>query len=662
LNGWSGGWQPDKGQPQLDATMIPDLSNVVFTEGYGIEKRKGYEKVSDDITGTKEVSTIDRGSSTGGTWTLQYFYPLGSGTTGNIAYDANNTTVKAAVEATNAITTATVTGAGTGGDPWIITIDDPISGWYVVGDDTNLTGGDSTLTVTETVQGLSAQDVAGQVLIKHVEKLVSNYPRFEQQVFYINENDGHIFRQSLGEILKDFESEGNGTDFVRSGFALGPWTQANGPRPWSVQAITFGDSIYITSQRVGGTQSNGQAHMTHDGTDLTHTLPVIYDAGANSWSTLAVHLLAGATSGFPTARCLLNHYDRIFAGNVVNQTGSSDYRYRSRIYWSDAGTAETWKADSYITVGADDDGSDITNITPFRESIIILKQDSFWSLVGTDEDTFALYSLSDRYGTEATYGAVADESLFYFFDSTAGVIAYNGVQFTNISEPINTGMLADLNRAATFKTTLWLDENRLYVSIPVGDFASGPGDHATRTYVYDIRLKVWTKWTIGYVPDPTQDKLDTVVATTDADLFTGKFFAGGINDTVGLMRVEATDNDAGVAISSYFETIWINPGDVGEIHRLRRLDIVTDSPDGTITTDVYRNFNDTTAFSTGTFTPVGTLDQYHLQDQSHDGSFWSWLKIKLTNNVVSESFKVNVLGGSYSTRRQSRMTHGGLNQ
>lgn len=652
IRGWDGGWQPDLEPLSLEPNMIEDLMNMEFTEGFGLRKRKGFEKVTTDIAGTKTVTTVNRGTATGGTFTLTYFYVNGFGTTAAIAFDASAATVEAAVEATSAIIAATVTGTGTSGDPWVITIDEPITSHRVSGTSSL---SDGSLTVNQTTVGLSQLDTAGYIIIEGMEQEIQNYPRNQQHVLYINESDGMIWHASLGSLLKE-ESDGGGSDLARTGFALGRHDASNGPRPYSVQAIVSGENIYVTSQRVAGTSGNGTTIQTHDGTDTTHTKPFKYDASTDTWSSLAPHLLAGGTSGFPTARCLLNQYDTIFAANVVRQAGdASDYKYRSRIYWSTPGTVETWSATAFITVGSDEDGTDITSMTPFREAIVVLKGKSFWMLTGTDTDTFALYNLSEVLGSESTDAVAADERFFYFFDTTEGVVTYDGANFVNISEPINAHILSLINRNAIFKVNLWLDEYRLYVSIPIGGFASGSTlDHNTRTFVYDKRTQIWSQYSIGMVPQVTQDQPDGVLGTSDQDLLTGAYYTGGIADEVGLQRWASTDSDNGTTIAAFFKTAWLNPGEVGDKHRLRRIEFIAADEGDVVDVSLYRNFS-TVAWKTGTFTPTtGTIDSWHEQQPNYDGELWSWLQIKLDNDTDAETFQVDGMAFSYSTRSLRR--------
>ncbi len=86
--------------------------------------------------------------ATAGTFTLTF-----SGqTTADIAYNASAATVESALEALSTITDVTVTGVGTSGDPWVVIFVNPgkQNVAEMTADDTNLTGGTSTiLTTTE---------------------------------------------------------------------------------------------------------------------------------------------------------------------------------------------------------------------------------------------------------------------------------------------------------------------------------------------------------------------------------------------------------------------------------------------------------------------------------------------------------------------------------
>lgn len=86
----------------------------------------------------KEVLTIHRGAASGGTWDLTI-----KGQTLTADWDETAGALETLVEALSTVTAATVTGDGTSGDPWIITIDDPIKSLPASADGSNLTPSDS---------------------------------------------------------------------------------------------------------------------------------------------------------------------------------------------------------------------------------------------------------------------------------------------------------------------------------------------------------------------------------------------------------------------------------------------------------------------------------------------------------------------------------------
>lgn len=97
---------------------------------------------------------------TGGTFNLTFMEVASA----EIAHHANAAAMKSALELNANITTVEVTGAGTEGDPWLITFVDPAGDvGAITGDDTSLTGqtGGTIIAVVTTGDGsLTVEDVA----------------------------------------------------------------------------------------------------------------------------------------------------------------------------------------------------------------------------------------------------------------------------------------------------------------------------------------------------------------------------------------------------------------------------------------------------------------------------------------------------------------------
>jgi hypothetical protein len=128
-----------------------------------VEPHPGLRKVGRTVTyvtaGVKEVLTIHRGAASGGTWTLT----VDEQETSDINWNAAAGTVETAVEALSSVTAATVTGAGTSGDPWVITIDDPIRKLSTRADGSNLTPSDL-LVFVETTPGKTPGELKPAVI------------------------------------------------------------------------------------------------------------------------------------------------------------------------------------------------------------------------------------------------------------------------------------------------------------------------------------------------------------------------------------------------------------------------------------------------------------------------------------------------------------------
>ncbi len=97
--------------------------------------------------GVKEVLTVDIGAATGGTWELTI-----NDQSVTVDFDETGAALEILVETLSTIVAATVTGDGSSGDPWIITIDNPIATLSASGDGALLTPSDL-LTFVETTPG-----------------------------------------------------------------------------------------------------------------------------------------------------------------------------------------------------------------------------------------------------------------------------------------------------------------------------------------------------------------------------------------------------------------------------------------------------------------------------------------------------------------------------
>jgi len=503
-------------------------------------------------------------------------------------------------------------------------------------------------------------------------------PIFRQACFVFNTSDGSIYFQDFGDLAEDFLVEGDGADFVDTGHSLGNAGSGstNYFRIWPISVLTWDDKVYMTSLRYSGFSGGSGAGGTWE-TQATTTgspsLPLIWDAQAGTYSRPAVHDLDGTTSGFPRARTAITHHARIFAANV-HKGGS--YRYPSRVYWShideNGSYPQTWNTNSYVEVSADD-GTEITALVPFGESILIFKNDSTWSLVGTDEDTFALYPLDKKIGTEGTYSATAGRGEAYFFDTHSTTVwMYDGARFEDIGAPVARYIRENLNYNAVAKAVLQIQDNYLWFSYPKGSVATTQADENTETLAYDLKLKVWTRWDFGVVPSIQSRYSDfTVSASGTVPGDSNPYFAvsAAANDNVVMKGyMGETDPDAnmvwqdkGVNYTMQFRTAWFAPDRGTEQKRLRRIEFLTAENSDQIDVTMYRDFS-STAWQTFNFDPLAhadTIVEYHLQQSVVDiSSKWNWLACDVQATHANEA-QINGISYRWSLRLAPRGDIGG---
>ena len=517
--------------------------------------------------------------------------------------------------------------------------------------------------VTTSVAGLEA---AEQMHIMNVETAASltAQPSFTQEVLNFNDTDSEVWYATMGDLLEE-ERDGTGADLAYSGQAIGAWdkTLTNYFRTFNIASVVFEEFIYITALRFGGFSSVSTIE-THDGNAAGASKPIKYDVLNDTWTRPLPHALDGTTTGFPSARCAIAEYDRIFVANIYKMSG---YRYPSRIYWSDAGTAETFQSTSFIEIGIDD-GSEIVQMLPMGDAILIFKNDKTYLLLGTDEDTFMVRNISPRFGTRSSQGAVEHKGKAYFFDQSNGLMSYDGANFENVSRPINKYMLKDIgfNREADFKVNVQNVDDRIFVSIPIG---SDIDDIVARTFIYDTKLDVWTQWYTGIssqIREAQTDHSYTGVGLAGS----GDHFFGSPEGEIGMFRLEGDVSEdelvaADRTVVAQVDTGWLTPGEIGNRHRLRRLDLLTGSAsESNCDLTMYRDFNATDTWQTATFDPDGTLDAWHHQDVSfNDKTMFTWLQMKIIQDQGT-NLVANILGFqmNVSSRPWQRGKQGSLNQ
>lgn len=375
---------------------------------------------------------------------------------------------------------------------------------------------------------------------------------------------------------------------------------AAGRRTFPIEAAALDDQLYLFSQR-GNT-------WRYDGTTWTE----ITDTTLNEGGT-------AATPEAPRAATAATHLNRIFAGNVYE--GGNNYR--SRLFWSETpvdnsgdAAGNRWKATSFIDV-SEDDGTQIRKVASFQSSLVIFKDHSIHVLTGVDEASFALVPIEGNVGTAAPHSVAFDETSLYFFDRDEGVYLFDGVRVHRIDQAINDYLLDGIAYGFSYKAKGIISDGKYFLSVPWG---SGT-EYNTRTFVFDPRLGAWSEYDIGWF---------------DHMKWSGVEYVTGHNDQEGIytFRQGATSDDAedgsAQAINWHLETAWIPEFTQQGMteHRLRRLDLWTETTASTYTLDLYIDGEYTTVKS---YTVTPDTSRIRLPGYP---KYWSRIKLRFYGSVT----------------------------
>lgn len=314
--------------------------------------------------------------------------------------------------------------------------------------------------------------------------------------------------------------------YTDSGVAFGAHSGAD--RNYQIATSSINDKLYFTSLRTGATP------QSFDGT---------------TWTALTVSDFTETAGQFPRAAFTLAAYERVFCANVVTQAGTP---YRSRMYFSNLLDAEKWGALDYLDF-APDNGQEITAITQFGEAIIVFKNRSIFSLVGSTPSSFSVYPVDDALGTECPNTVVSAGPILLWFDHLTGVWAFDGSSYKKVDDKINKYLLNGTNAAYAYRSAAFAYRGRYFLSVPWGE-----DTYPSRTFVYDSRIEAWTEYDFGFSGAAIKDAL---------------MYAGGNRDAVGIFKMWDADTDAGSNIAAKFATAWMAPEPSQEKFRLRRLDM-----------------------------------------------------------------------------------------
>lgn len=201
---------------------------------------------------------------------------------------------------------------------------------------------------------------------------------------------------------------------------------------------------------------------------------------------------AASIAGSPPGRTIAFHKNRFFvAGTAANP---------SRLWYSDLADYATWGANSYIDIGLDD-GEPITDLCPFEDALLIVKENSLHILTGTSPQDFAVHKLNagggyaaGRVAVSTPYGAI--------IAGNRAVWLYTGGPVEEIGNPVEVSYAP----AGDFVTTAYIDDT-CYIC----DEGSGT------MYAYNVARQSWWMEKV----DPNTTEAPACTGAIDSTLYYG---------------------------------------------------------------------------------------------------------------------------------------------
>ena len=268
-----------------------------------------------------------------------------------------------------------------------------------------------------------------------------------------------------------------------------------------------------------------------------------------SGSAFTFSAITSATQ-VPTAKFILTHKNRIYAANIVDP-GDSDSKATVRITeFGTDGAPNPHRFTNFFVVGGSTRAGEINNARILNDQYIIYKRKSVWKFSpgnGNVLDTSSLIELEEAIGLFAPHSLV-DVGDFHIFLSEQGVYAFDGTNFTHLSEKIDDDLFVNANRSRLkFAKGVYNKQQNQYILY----YASGSSVRNNRAVIFDLRLRVWqppvTGRRVNYIS--TFDDVDGIERIIYGD-YSGYLYEDGRGDNDGL-----TNGFNGTVSSATFDTL-----------------------------------------------------------------------------------------------------------
>ncbi len=269
-------------------------------------------------------------------------------------------------------------------------------------------------------------------------------------------------------------------------------------------------------------------------------------------------------AGMPDAQCLAVQAsdNRLVAGGFTagnttgGPTGAASTSSPSHVYFSDAGTGETWTANNFVQL-APGDGEAITAIVAWREFVFVFKESKFFLFYGNSIDSAGNPIFNYR-TVDAGVGALGPRAVVagregVYFASRRGIYRTTGQEpekvsdiidpFFDPSQTVSPFYLGGTQvQSVASNIALGYHAERVFVGATTATSVNN------KTLVYDPEHDWWTLW------DIPASCFASFRVSSDPELLFG--YASGTND-IGRHNINYTTDD-GTAITSRWRSGWFD--------------------------------------------------------------------------------------------------------
>jgi hypothetical protein len=290
---------------------------------------------------------------------------------------------------------------------------------------------------------------------------------------YLNLNSAEVNSGASGNGVFFYENS-SGTDYLVSIF---------GDKLYKMDSLDGTFDAITGAITLTASQDNQAQFKTYNNI----LFGVNYSDAPFKWTGSGNAAAMGVPTNLTQAKCIENWTEYMFLANV---TVGGVY-YGSRMYWSGAGTPDTFDAADWVNINAND-GTDIIAIKALGDKLVIFKERSIHVGIFTgDTDIPFVFAKTPSHVGCIARDSVQEVNNGLIFLSYDGFYYFDGSNSLKISNNISYTLRNDCAKSRFPKavSTLLMEKNQYLC------FVTDSGDSTNQTgFIWDFYTKAWMKY------------------------------------------------------------------------------------------------------------------------------------------------------------------------